>query len=366
MSSLPLVAAARPPAPRFVAIDALKALAAQVILLHHALIYGPLAAALDGGMLIDALQDYGRYAVQIFLVLGGYLAAQGLERARSRRTPLLNQLLRRHLRLALPFMVAVALTLLLHALTAPWIPELLPQAIEAEQLLAHALLLHGVLDQEALTVGAWYVAIDFQLFALLALLSRQRLAGGWLLALTLASAYAFNRWSAGDNWAPYFFAAYGLGVWVQRLQALPRRWVGLGLLSLALIGALALDFRGRLALALLTAWALVAAQWRSQPLAWPDRLQAWIQRRGQASYALFLVHFPVLLAANALFVLGGGGTLLAFTLLLGAWCASQWAAAHFLRQVELPTLALDLRPLLARLGALTLLPMGVAVLLPGN
>ena len=42
----------------------------------------------------------------------------------------------------------------------------IPDAPDILQLLAHALLLQDLLDQEALSAGVWYVAIDFQLFAL--------------------------------------------------------------------------------------------------------------------------------------------------------------------------------------------------------
>ncbi|MDP1357437.1 hypothetical protein, partial [Klebsiella pneumoniae] len=88
------------------------------------------------------------------------------------------------------------------------------------QLVAHALLLHDVLGYEALTVGAWYVAIDLQLFALLVglmWLARRgwrhpsRLVVGPLLvgAAMLASAFVFNRQPGLDAFGPYFFVSYG-------------------------------------------------------------------------------------------------------------------------------------------------------------
>ncbi len=75
----------------------------------------------------------------------------------------------------------------------------------------------------------------------------------------------------------------------------PARW----LLALALLGvlALALDFRGRLLVALVVALSLVALQ-RSRPVGrW---LQApWLLQLGQMSYSVFLIHFAVLLGVNA-------------------------------------------------------------------
>ena len=87
-------------------VDALKALASQLIVLHHFSAYGPLADALDD--LVPALAawlfDYGRMAVQIFLVVGGFLAARSLapqgQAAFARPLALLWQ---RYRRLVLPF-----------------------------------------------------------------------------------------------------------------------------------------------------------------------------------------------------------------------------------------------------------------------
>ena len=58
-------------------IDALKVLASQIIVLHHLSAYGPVADAMHHAapVLMDWLYGYGRMAVQVFLVLGGYLMA---------------------------------------------------------------------------------------------------------------------------------------------------------------------------------------------------------------------------------------------------------------------------------------------------
>ena len=64
-------------------IDGLKVLAAQIIVLHHCVSYGPLAsvASIQLAQASSILFDYGRYAVQVFLVMAGYLAAQSVEKA---------------------------------------------------------------------------------------------------------------------------------------------------------------------------------------------------------------------------------------------------------------------------------------------
>ncbi|MFT4195303.1 MAG: hypothetical protein QM614_11720, partial [Ottowia sp.] len=57
-----------------------KAIASQVIVWHHLLIYGPLAPAMEDAWpaATDFLQEHGRLAVQVFLVAGGFLAARSL------------------------------------------------------------------------------------------------------------------------------------------------------------------------------------------------------------------------------------------------------------------------------------------------
>jgi peptidoglycan/LPS O-acetylase OafA/YrhL len=332
------------------ALDLAKTCAAWLIVLHHAVLYGPLAEAL-GQAWPDAaagLAHYGRFAVQVFLVIGGYLAAQGLM-AQAPGTPWVAALARRHTRLALPFMAAVLLVLLAHALTQAWVPELAPADVTAPQILAHALLLHGALGFESLTVGAWYVAIDFQLYALLALLltaAPTRLAAGWrwvmVAVLATASLWVFNRDADWDAWGLYFFGSYALGAGAAAWHRYAHRtgrwaWLVLGL-ALAVLGiALALAFRGRLVLAGAVALTLLALQrWPWQPGA---RWQALWQQQGARSYALFLVHFAACLGANAAFVaLGGqpGSAGLAAALLLALLLASAALAHGFHVRIERP------------------------------
>jgi peptidoglycan/LPS O-acetylase OafA/YrhL len=336
------------------ALDLAKTCAAWLIVLHHAVLYGPLAEALSQAWPDAAawLTHYGRYAVQVFLVIGGYLAAQGLM-AQAPGSGWGAALARRHTRLALPFMAAVLLVLLAHVLTQAWLPELAPTDVTITQILAHALLLHGALGFESLTVGAWYVAIDFQLYALLALLltagpARAATAWRWGLvaALAIASLWVFNRDAGWDAWGLYFFGSYALGAGAAAWGRLGRhsgpqsaRWRWLSLAgAVAVLGiALALAFRGRLVLASVMALALLALQrWPWQPGA---RWQALWQQQGARSYALFLVHFAACLGANAAFVaLGGqpGSAALAGALLLALLLASGLLAHGFHLGIERP------------------------------
>lgn len=322
--------------PRAPVIDAVKAVAAQLIVLHHLVSYGPLADGLDRAWpaLSAWLYEHGRIAVQVFLVTAGYLAAPTLVRADG---PPWRAIGRRYLRLVRPFAAAVLLTVAVCLLVRPWFADdMLPALPSLAQLLAHGLLLHGVLGVDSLSAGVWYVAIDFQLFVLLALLAWAcrglglplwvALSAGALLSLLVVNLDA--RW---DNWAPYFFGAYGLGALAGLLRA--RRLLATALV-LALGGvALAWDWRSRIALATTVAVLLVWGGQRPGLLgARADAVLRWLADR---TYALFLTHFALLVLGNALASPAGAlGPLAASVLALLLWAGAQGLAHLFHARVE--------------------------------
>lgn len=371
----------RPAAPaRHLLIDALKVGAAQLIVLHHLAFYGPMSdhAATLAPALMAWLADHARQAVQVFLVVGGALAAQGLAPGGRRMAggpSLARRLLLRYLRLGWPLAVTLMLALACAAL-ARRLADLdhLPPAARPDEVLVHLLMLQDLLGVEALSAGVWYVAIDLQLYALLlaavglgarldAAWAARAPAGAWrpatapllMAAGTLASLLVFNRDSDWDVAAPYFLGAYGLGVlavwWGPGLRVSRGRQLGLGLLAGGVTLALWLDFRSRLALAAAVAVLLGLAPALGQLLggAWRDargrigrspRLQAWLAAQSASSYALFLLHYPVLMLVGAAFerwvperaaglhALGLGA----------AWGLSLVLAPRFHRHIEQPGL----------------------------
>jgi peptidoglycan/LPS O-acetylase OafA/YrhL len=324
-------------AARLPLVDGLKVVAAQAIVWHHIAFYGPMSdhAAVLAPELFDALARHARIAVQIFLVVGGYLAArqlapQGRWLGGTAAGPLMG---RRYLRLVAPYAAMLFFAILAAAVARTWIThDSIPAAPTLAQLLAHLLLLQDLLGIDALSAGVWYVAIDFQLYVLLVgvLLLAARLsprAAPWMVAALVAlSLLAVNRDARWDVAASYFFGAYGLGV----LAAWHRpnaRWPLWGVVGLVAI-ALAVEWRSRIALAGVTALAL--ALWGGR--GGPNRVLAyWADR----SYALFLIHFPVLLLVNAGFTrwaAPAAGVQMAGVLL--AWLASLAAAVLFHRAFE--------------------------------
>jgi peptidoglycan/LPS O-acetylase OafA/YrhL len=330
-------------------IDSLKALGSQLIVLHHLAFYGPMSDAAYRLMptLIDWLYDHARAAVQVFLVIGGFLAARGLApHGESLVEQPLPLLWRRYRRLALPYFFALLVCIIMAALVRPWLhDDSVPASPGLAQLGSHALLLHDVLGQEALSAGVWYVAIDFQLFALFVvilwcarLVARHapalRNAGLWLVgALALASLFYFNRHEAWDAWAVYFFGAYALGAFAWWASDQRRPPAMLGIIALFTGAALMVDFRERILVALCVALLLGIAG-RS------GRLDQWqtpqpVKRLGRMSYSVFLIHFPVCLLVNALWSHWlPADPLLGLLGMIFAWFASMLAGSAMYRWVE--------------------------------
>ena len=347
-------------------VDLLKVVASQLIVLHHLAFYGPMAdhAAPLMPRLIDWLADPARMVVQVFLVVGGYLAALSLAPDGRMRTPIEagSRVFERYLRLALPLALALLFAIVTAAVARHWMEHpSVPLSPSPMQFFANLMLLQDVMGEEALSAGIWYVAIDLQLYAALvvwlALMAsllkgsekiRSVVPWGVVLAVTW-SAWCVNRDSAWDAFAPYFFAAHGLGVLAAWARANPAARVAFAFALLSVMASLWLEWRGRLALAT----ALAVLLWFAQEIR--DRLEARPQSLrparqdalhylSQISYATFLMHFPVCLVVNAAFTafVPLDAWLQAIGVLL-AWGGSIAVAALFHRFAEAPLMRLVTR-----------------------
>jgi peptidoglycan/LPS O-acetylase OafA/YrhL len=343
-------------------LDAAKGIACAVIVGHHLSRYGPMPA---GAYTLAPdffawLSDHGRLAVQVFLVIAGFLAAASLAPDGTLRVERpVARILQRYGRLVMPYLAALTVCVLVAAVVRPWLDEeVVPASPTIGQLVAHGLLLQDLLGYESLSTGVWYVAIDFQLFALaLALVGLPT-----LLQRSPAPRRHRNPSRAGCRWLLVLGAGRGLAGALQ-----PQRGAGRhGALLLRHLrprhagvldrprdarqhlaerpraagaggaGALAIDWRSRIATALVTALLLAVAQRRQwlSPANWPVAAVP-LQRLGRMSYSLFLIHFPVLLAMNAAVANAGPHGAVARPAGLVATFASSVAAAALLyRWVE--------------------------------
>lgn len=300
-------------------IDALKAVGAQLIVLHHLAFYGPMSDWTHRLLpdLVEWLSQDARMAVQMFLVVAGFLAARSLAPDGTLRTASVLPLLwQRYARVALPYLASLLVAVVCTEIARFWMThDSLPDRPDLWQFVTHALLVHTLLDVDSLSAGVWYVAIDFQLYALLLgmlwLVRRLRPEAasgvdGWarrvVVLVVAASLFHFNRDADWDSWAVYFFGAYGMGVlaWWVSDPADRGRGLRLGLLVVGLcLLALALEWRTRIALALLVAVTLAWSRRAGWLHTWPrSTVLAYLSR---ISYSVFLLNFPVALVVNAWF-----------------------------------------------------------------
>ena len=348
---------------RLIWLDATRALASQLIVLHHLSIYGPVANALsrEWPATLGWLDEYGRLAVQVFLVMGGLLAARSLAAAPA---PTAGSTLRalgwRYLRLFIPFAAALACVLLAAVPGRAWIDEpWVTQPPDFRTLLAHGLGLFDYFGIEAMSAGAWYVTMDWQLHASLGAVAlaatympgrwRAHALAGMVVTLAALSLLWANRRPGWDIQPLYFFGSFALGIaayWCAGAVGHSRRAAGYAIFALAAF-ALVIEWRLRLAVAVGCAAVFgVALQGGGHRLAALGHcsygaaraaLRRTIGWLGDTAYSLFLIHFAVCIVVNAAFVrLGRGGPVAAGLAFAAAWALSLAAAYALYRLIEVP------------------------------
>ena len=127
---------------RLAFVDALKALAFQLIVLHHLAFYGPMSdhAYPLAPVLMTWLSQDARMAVQAFLVIAGFLAARSIApngALLSNEPFVLMQ--QRYLKLVTPFLAAVVIGIVCAAIARElMVHDSIPGPPTLPQILAHA------------------------------------------------------------------------------------------------------------------------------------------------------------------------------------------------------------------------------------
>lgn len=343
-------------------IDLLKVFAAILIILHHLSSYGQIAV--DAGTVLPGLMiwlyEYGRYAVQIFLVMAGYLAAQSLTRfsnAKFSSQNLLRAIINRYLRLFAPYMAALIFTIACAWLARFWVnDEFVGEQETLGQFIAHLFFLQGILGLDSISAGAWYVAIDWQLYSVLAVLlisfsSYQALI--WFISIVAVSSLLyFNRSAEYEAFFIYFIGSYGLGVLAylaknfadSKIQCLAKA-------ALIVIGVIiAISTLQEVWLRNFLAWFVALLLFVGGNASYPKvsatsvlkvrllRTVAWASPR---SFCAFLIHFAFILLANTLYIALGlhahESGFLAISLMVTVLACSGIAANYLYRWVEVPS-----------------------------
>ena len=221
------------------------------------------------------------------------------------------------------------------------------------QFLAHLFFIQGILGLDSISAGAWYVAIDWQLYSVLAILlitfPRYQAAIWVLSVLGVSSLLFFNRSGVYEAYFIYFIGAYGLGVLAYLAKEFQNASVNrLAKIMLFVIGVIILvsSFQ-QLWLRNVLAWMVAIAL-----LCWGNKTYpamntgnhkllsaiAWLSPR---SYSAFLIHFALILLANTLYIVSNWhqqeSGALAITLMLSVVAFSTIAANYLYRWVELPS-----------------------------
>ena len=342
----------------FLLVDSLKIFAAVVIILHHLSSYGQIAedarSLLPGVM--GCLFDYGRYAVQIFLVLGGYLGAQSLIETQNLGSlkRVFQVVVNRYLRLLAPFIVALLITIACAWLARFWVQdEFVGKSETLGQFLAHLFFLQGILGVDSISAGVWYVAIDWQLYSALAILlslfSGSRILVSIFAICTVVSLLYFNRHGEFENYFIYFMGPYGLGILAQLVKndsdpTVRRfaRWF-LMLIGLIIVITSFQELWIRNILAYLVALALIVwgdRAYKDEQHAKPHKTVNAILWGSRRSYCAFLVHFSFILLANTLYIAWGINQrhdgVIAIEIMLIVLVISWFAANYLYRWIEIP------------------------------
>lgn len=337
-------------------IDLIKAMASQLIVWHHFISYGPMARIVypHAESMFDWLYNDGRLAVQAFLVLGGFLAARSLAPQPhqlsfdSSGAALARLAWRRYVRLVRPYVVALALAIVLSAIARSLMSDPdTPAAPSLRQVLFHVLLIHDIAGVDALTTGVWYVAMDLQLYCMLLLLlwAAQRLASvlrmdvqtlglSLMVGLAASSLLWFNRDDTLESWGVFFFGTYGLGVMMHWASAEKSKKPWMIVMLLILVLALALEWRKPLIAAMLTAAFLGLGLHPSYRMnRGVARFVGWLSR---ISYSVFLIHYPIILIVGTIVArLWPGNVSMAVIGFVTAWLMTLWVANTIHDHVEM-------------------------------
>lgn len=328
-------------------IGLLKWMSAQVIVAHHMSVYGPLAQKghVEMPQLFNFLTDCGAWAVSVFLVTAGFLAAKTQDEKMVDFPYIRRAVADRYLRLAPVYLAGLILSTGVAIFFRPWVsPDMLPVHLDAPVWMANAFFLQDILGLEALSAGVWYVAIDLQLYAFFLCLSAWSVRMGqrknlvdprwsWA-AVGLWSLAYFNLHPEWNVWAIYFAGAYALGALAYRSQHVLKS--GHVLFYDYIAGSLIcawVEPRPRLIVAILTAALLHGSQYISIS----NHVGTHAARKmGDCAYGIFMSHFALLMLVSCLYQSLEGSGLPLVSWLLAIFVACNVLGWLFWRYIDKP------------------------------
>ncbi len=340
---------------QYLFVDFLKTIAVQIIIFHHLCSYGIISIKVGELFphFVDFVGIYGRYAVQIFLVIGGYLTAKSLPKTLE-KFGLWKTVINRYLRLAPTYIFAIAFTIFCATIArAIHYEEYIGESETISQILAHFFFLQNILHFESISVGVWYVAIDWQLYIFTACIlffmkSLKKLL--FILPILIAiSLMYFSQNPLFEDYFIYFIGAFGLGIIAFLAEDTshhetrqPARILLLIFLLLILSDTFfELRIKNVIEILLAVLLSLYGKRtYNSKNIKW-SKICIWFSQR---SYCAFLIHFSLLLLGNSLYYLfQWEKAITGLFMMIMIWVFS-WIFAHFLFiLVEFPSRKIQLR-----------------------
>jgi peptidoglycan/LPS O-acetylase OafA/YrhL len=340
---------------QYLFVDFLKTIAVQIIIFHHLCNYGIISLKVHELFphLVDFIGLHGRYAVQIFLVIGGYLTAKSLPQTLE-KFGLWKTVINRYLRLSPTYIVAIVITIFCAMIArAIHYEEYIGKSETIAQLLAHFFFLQNILQFESISVGVWYVAIDWQLYIFTAcLLFFMRSFKNVLVIFPIVivcSLMYFSQYPLFEDYFIYFIGAYGLGVIAflaedtSHHETRKSARVLLLLFTLLILSDTFFELRIKNVIEILLAILLTLygkRAYNSKNMRW-SKICIWFSQR---SYCAFLIHFSLLLLGNSIYYyFEWKSSITGLLMMILIWFFS-WIVAHILYNlVEFPSRKIQLK-----------------------
>lgn len=183
-------------------LDAIRGAAALYVVFHHAVMqvvvigdhaHDPIYR------ILQLLTIYGHYAVDVFIVLSGYCLMLPVV-AKSEFGSLRQFYLRRTIRIVLPYLAALILSLLLIYLLigeqdgSHWAKTSLP--VSFDNFIKHALLIHQWFPESANKINPafWSVGVEYQIYFLFPIFYYLAIKIGFIVSLVLITLISYSLW----------------------------------------------------------------------------------------------------------------------------------------------------------------------------
>lgn len=297
---------------RFAFLDALRGLAALCVASFHIYQYEPAPENAQQFLprFIDHLLVRGWIGVQILLVISGFVIAHSFRDGRVSWSGVTNFWVRRVVRLSPPYLVTLAIVLLVHfgAIWSGWFPSLLDEPPSWPRVASHVIYVQDLVGYSNLSAGLWTVCIEMQfylLFGIVILVARGtwprersgqlEVRPGFVAALfsplAAMSLFAWCNEPTMDRYVPYFFCLFYLGMmtWWSVDQRISQLWYWVTIA--AFVVRLSVQWKSEILVGLITSLMSYVAGRSGHLHDWLNF--RWLQYLGRVSYSLYLVHYAV-------------------------------------------------------------------------